>query len=56
MIYDGSFTRRLVPGDGVTAELLLAHGIPVLGESQLDQLPSLSSSAVQPSSKSSQVD
>lgn len=56
MIYDGSFTRRLVPGNGVTAELLQAHGIPVLGESQLDQLPSLSSSAVQPSSRSSQVD
>ena len=34
----------------------LAHGIPVLGESQLDQLPSLSSNAVQPSSRSSQVD
>ena len=39
-----------------TAELLQAHGIPVLGESQLDQLPSLSSNAVQPSSRSSQVD
>lgn len=37
-IYDGSFTRTLVPGDGVTAALLLEHGIPVFGESQLDQL------------------
>lgn len=56
LIYDGSFTHTLVPGDGVTAELLLAHGIPVLGESQLDQLPSLSSRAVQPTTRSSQVD
>ncbi len=44
-IYDGSFTRTLIDGDGVTAELLLRHGIPVLGESELDQLQSLSSRA-----------
>lgn len=43
-IYDGTFTHTLIDGDGVTAELLLAHGIPVYGESQLDQL-SLSSKA-----------
>lgn len=38
-IYDGTFSRVTVPGDGVTAQLLRAHGITVLGESQLDQLP-----------------
>ena len=32
-IYDGSFTGTLIPGDGVTAELLKAEGIEVLGES-----------------------
>ena len=31
-IYDGSFSGRLIPGEGVTAELLRAHGIEVLGE------------------------
>ncbi len=31
-IYDGSFTGALIPGDGVTAELLKAHGIRVTGE------------------------
>lgn len=34
-IYDGSFTGTLIDGNGVTAELLLRHGIRVLGESQL---------------------
>ena len=33
-IYDGSFTKTLVPGNGVCAELLLAHGIPVLTEEE----------------------
>lgn len=37
-IYDGSFTGALVPGDGVTAELLKARGIPVYGESRLEEL------------------
>ena len=37
-IYDGSFSRRLVPGDGVTAELLKAHGITVLTEDELGAL------------------
>ena len=32
-IYDGSFSGALIPGDGVTARLLKAHGIPVTGES-----------------------
>lgn len=37
-IYDGSFSRTLIPGDGVTAELLQKHGIAVFGESKLDAL------------------
>ena len=37
-IYDGSFTHRLVPGDGVAAALLMAHGLRVLGESELGAL------------------
>lgn len=38
MIYDGNFSGTLVPGDGVTAELLKEQGIPVYGESQLGEL------------------
>lgn len=38
MIYDGSFTGRLTPGDGVTAALLKENGIAVYGESDLDAL------------------
>ncbi len=34
-IYDGTFSRRLIPGSGVAAQLLTEHGIRVLGESQL---------------------
>ena len=37
-IYDGTFTGTLIPGDGVTAELLKAEGIPVYGESQISKL------------------
>ncbi len=38
MIYDGTFSGKLVPGDGVTTELLRSHGIEVTGGSSLDQL------------------
>lgn len=38
VIYDGTFSGTLTPGDGVTAELLTAHGIPVYGESQIEEL------------------
>lgn len=34
-IYDGTFSRTLTEGDGITAQLLKAHGIQVKGESQL---------------------
>jgi uncharacterized protein YbbK (DUF523 family) len=37
-IYDGTFTGTLVAGNGVTAELLLEHGIPVYGESRISEL------------------
>lgn len=38
VIYDGSFTGTRVPGDGVTAQLLRANGVVVLGESQISAL------------------
>lgn len=37
-IYDGTFSRTLIPGDGVTAEKLKSHGIRVYGESAADTL------------------
>ena len=37
-VYDGTFSGRLTPGDGVTAALLKANGIAVYGESDLDAL------------------
>ena len=37
-VYDGTFTATLTAGDGVTAALLAAHGIPVYGESQIAEL------------------
>ena len=39
-IYDGAFSRRLTAGDGVTAELLKAHGIAVYGENGLAAMQS----------------
>lgn len=35
-IHDGSFTGRLTEGDGVTAKLLMTHGIEVIGESEVE--------------------
>ena len=37
-IYDGSFSRRLVSGDGVTSELLKKSGIKIVGEKSLESL------------------
>ena len=37
-IYDGSFSRTLVDGNGVTAALLKQRGIAVYGESEVDNL------------------
>ncbi|MBS5789693.1 DUF523 domain-containing protein [Fusobacterium sp.] len=38
-IYDGTFSRNLIVGNGITAELLLKNGIEVFGESEIDKLP-----------------
>lgn len=37
-IYDGSFSGRTVPGDGVTAEALKAMGVTVYSEESLSSL------------------
>ena len=37
-VYDGSFSGTLVPGDGVTAELLKGRGVLVVGEGELEKL------------------
>lgn len=37
-VYDGTFSGQLTSGDGVTAALLCASGVPVYGESQLEAL------------------
>lgn len=37
-IYDGTFSRNLIDGNGVTADLLLKNGIEVFGESEIDKL------------------
>ena len=34
-VYDGSFSGTLIPGDGMTAELLKSQGISVVGENVL---------------------
>lgn len=34
-IYDGSFSRNLVEGNGVTCDLLISNGIKVMDENQL---------------------
>lgn len=34
-IYDGTFSRTLTVGDGVTVELLRAEGLEIIGESDL---------------------
>lgn len=38
LIYDGSFTGTLVPGDGVAAQALKEEGLIVFGESDVDLL------------------
>jgi uncharacterized protein YbbK (DUF523 family) len=35
-IYDGTFSGRTRPGDGVTAALLRAHGIDVLSDEEIE--------------------
>lgn len=38
MIYDGTFSGRCVPGEGVTAQLLREKGYRIFGEEQVDEL------------------
>lgn len=39
-IYDGSFQKRLIPGDGMTAALLKEHSLTILSEQEdLSALP-----------------
>ncbi|RVU54549.1 DUF523 domain-containing protein [Anaerosphaera multitolerans] len=37
-IYDGSFTGKLIDGDGVTAKCLKSNGIKVFTEEELDKI------------------
>ena len=37
-IYDGTFSRSLVPGMGITSQLLRENGLEVFGESQWEEL------------------
>ena len=37
-IYDGSFSGRLIDGNGVAAALLAANGIEIYGESGIESL------------------
>lgn len=37
-VYDGTFSRTLTDGNGVTADLLAEMGIPVYGESRIEEL------------------
>ena len=41
LIYDGTFSKVLVPGDGVTAKRLKNAGIRVFGESQAGDLSNI---------------
>ena len=38
-IYDGTFTGTQIPGDGVTARLLRARGVPLWTETELEKIP-----------------
>ncbi len=37
-IYDGTFSGKLIDGNGIAADLLYKNGITVIGETQLDRL------------------
>ncbi len=38
MVYDGSFSGKMVPGEGIAAGLLRRNGIKVIGESSVEEL------------------
>lgn len=37
-IYDGTFTGRLIDGNGIAAELLARNGLKIINESEIDDL------------------
>ena len=37
-VYDGTFSGKCIPGEGVTAQLLRAHGYRIFGEEQVGDL------------------
>lgn len=37
-IYDGSFSKKVISGEGFTTKVLRSHGIEVFSEQQIDQL------------------
>lgn len=37
-IYDGTFTGRVIPGDGVTTQLLRENGLAIYSELEVDEL------------------
>lgn len=37
-IYDGTFSGRLIDGNGITAQLLYEHGIRIIGENSLNKI------------------
>ncbi len=37
-IYDGSFSGKIINGNGITAQLLYENGIIILGESETDKI------------------
>ena len=49
LVYDGTFSGTLVPGSGITAELLQQHGIRVLTEEEVDALDRLVRDLAKPS-------
>ena len=36
-VYDGTFSRQLITGAGITATLLINHGVKVFDETEIDQ-------------------
>ena len=38
LVYDGTYTKTLVKGDGITARLLMENGISVIDETEINKL------------------
>ncbi|MCD8036313.1 MAG: DUF523 domain-containing protein [Clostridiales bacterium] len=37
-VYDGTFTKKLIDGNGITSKLLAENGIEIFGEKNIDKL------------------